>query len=73
MTVSARESLAILSTCEIFSRRNGICSQSEPDDSTDLYIDFLEKLNPYDWINDFYLLGLIDNLFHRKKKAEEQW
>jgi hypothetical protein len=66
--VSATESVSMLAVCEMFSKRNenGISSDSRPDDSLDLYIDFLEVLNPYDWINDFELLELIELVFERR-------
>ena len=67
MSVSVRDTLSMWGTCHYLANRDSsnstICVMSEPDDSLDLYIDFLEKLNPYDWINDFYLLELIYSLF----------
>ena len=72
MSVSATESISMLAVCEIFSKRNtsGISLDSKPDDSLELYIDFLEKLNPYDWINDEYLFELIDNVFFRRSEKQ---
>ena len=64
-------SLIMLEVCRIISsnREDGISSFVEPDDSIDLYIDFLEQIS-YDWGNDDYLFELIDNVFHRKKGTE---
>ena len=69
MSVSARESISMLAVCEIFSKRNKdeISRDTRPDDTLDMYFDFLEKLNPYDWINDTYLQELLEALFERKK------
>ena len=67
------ESLSSLEVCRLISknRKDGICHFSEPDDSIDLYIDFLERIS-YDWGNDDYLFELIDNVFHRKKGTESE-
>lgn len=71
MSVSMRASLLMLERCRIYSKHKGTeVSISEPDDQVDQYIDFLEKINPYDWGNDDYLFELIDNLFHRKRVSE---
>ena len=61
-------SLYMLAACIIWSNLRGdrIGSFIEPDDSLDLYIDFLNKLNPSDWGNDERLMKLIDNVFHRR-------
>jgi hypothetical protein len=60
--------LIMLRVCEIISsnREDGLSSFVEPDDSLGLYIDFLEKLNPYDWINDFKLIKLCENVFSKE-------
>ena len=60
-------SLIMLEVCRIISmnRKDGISSFVEPDDTIDLYIDFLEKIS-FDWGNDEYLLELIDNIFNRR-------
>ena len=61
-------SLIMLEVCRIISqnREDGISSFVEPDDMMDLYIDFLEEINPCDWINDEYLQELVDNVFLRR-------
>ena len=57
----------MLGVCRIISsnREDGYSSFIEPDDTIDLYIDFLEKIS-FDWGNDEYLLELIDNIFNRR-------
>ena len=67
MSVSVRESLIMLDQCRLFSKHQNkeIC-MSEPDEPISYY-DFVEKLNPYDWINDSYLWELCEQVFHRKK------
>jgi hypothetical protein len=70
MNVSISESINMIGTCVYLSTRNNQdASMSEPDDSLELYLDFLEKINSADWINDFYLLELIDNLFQRRTES----
>lgn len=66
--------LIMLAVCEIISsnREDGFSSFVEPDDSIDLYIDFLEQINPCDWGNEPYLMDLIDNVFNRKKGTESE-
>lgn len=72
MSVSVVSSLIMLDRCRIYSEiRMTEVSLSEPDDQVDQYIDFLEKINPHDWGNDFYLYELIENVFYRKKGREE--
>lgn len=73
MSIKSYESLSMLEISRIISsnRKDGICSLKEPDDTIDFYIDFLEKINPYDWGNDEYLMDLIDNVFTRKKLRNE--
>ena len=65
-----RNGLGMLEVCRIISSNtdDGISSFIEPDDTIDLYIDFLDMFP--DWINDEYLLELIDNVFTRKKGTE---
>ena len=62
----------MLEVCRIISsnRDDGYSSFIEPDDTIDLYIDFLDVIS-YDWINDQELLDLIDNVFTRKKLRNE--
>ena len=69
----ATVTISMLSTCLHFSKinRNGESSFSEPDDTLDAYIDFLDIIS-CDWINDDYLFELIDNVFHRKKGTESE-
>ena len=64
-------SFVMLEVCRIISsnREDGYSSFIEPDDTIDLYIDFLDEIS-CDWINDEYLLELIDNVFNRR--SEEQ-
>jgi len=65
-------SFCMLEVCRIISsnRDDGYSSFIEPDDTIDLYIDFLDVIS-YDWINDQELLDLIDNVFTRKKLRNE--
>lgn len=73
MNVSSTSSFSMLERCRIYSKnRMAEVSLSEPDDQIEQYIDFLERLNPYDWGNDSYLFELIENVFYRKKEAEEE-
>lgn len=68
MSVSTVSALIMLDRCRIYSKnKNCEVSLHEPDDQVDQYIDFLEKINPYDWGNDMYLFELIENLFYRKE------
>ena len=68
MSVSVISSLIMLDRCRIYSKNQDTeVSISEPDDQVELYIDFLEEINPYDWGNDMYLLDLIDDVFCRKR------
>lgn len=71
MSVSLVSSMIMLDRCRIYSenKQTEVCL-SEPDDSVDQYIDFMEKINPSDWGNDFQLFELIENLFYRKKEKE---
>jgi len=71
MSVKSYESLYNLEMSRIISKnRNGVCSLIEPDDTIDLYIDFLEKINPYDWGNDHRLIELVESVFIRKEKMK---
>jgi len=68
MSVSVRSSLIMLDRCRIYSKhRNEEVSISEPDDPI-TYIDFLERINPFDWGNDTYLFELLEQVFHRKDR-----
>ena len=68
MSVKSYESLCNLEMSRIISKtRNGLCSLKEPDDFINLYIDFLEKINPYDWGNDYKLIELVESVFIRKR------
>lgn len=68
MNVSLVSSMIMLDRCRLYSiHRKGEVSLSEPDNQVDQYIDFLERINPYDWGNDFYLFELIEAVFNRKK------
>lgn len=71
MSVSLVSSMIMLDRCRIYSenKQTEVCL-SEPDDSISQYIDFMEKINPSDWGNDFHLFELIENLFYRKKEIE---
>ena len=62
-------SFVMLEVCRIISsnREDGYSSFIEPDDTIDLYIDFLEEIS-FDWGNDEYLLELIDNVFNRRSE-----
>ena len=72
MSVSRVSSLIMLDRCRIYSEdRNKEVSLSAPDDQVNQYIDFLEKINPYDWGNDMNLFELIEKVFYRKKELEE--
>ena len=73
MSVSTLSSLIMLDRCRIYSKnRNEEVSISEPDDSVDQYIDFVERINPADWGNDTYLFELIENVFDRKEEDEKK-
>lgn len=73
MSVTMLSSLLMLDRCALYSKtRMTEVSLHEPDDQVYQYIDFLERINPADWGNDFYLLELIDNVFCRKKGAGER-
>ena len=67
MSVNTRVSISMLDTCLHFSKinKNGISSFTEPNDTLDLYVDFLDRLS-YDWINDENLWQLCINVFERK-------
>ena len=68
MSVKSYESLYNLEMSRIISKnQNGLCSLSEPEDTIDLYIDFIEKINPYDWGNDYRLIELVESVFIRKE------
>ena len=66
-------SLIMLEVCRIISsnRADGYSSFIEPDDTLEMYIDFLEEINSCDWINDESLLDLIDKVFCRKDKEKK--
>ena len=67
------ESIHCLGTCEAFSRINqDERSFTEPDDSLDLYFDFMERINRYDYVNDHYLDELLQRVFNRKNKKEAE-
>ncbi len=67
-TVSLVSSMIMLDRCRIFSEsRNTEVYLFEPDDRIELYIDFLEEINPHDWGNDMYLFDLVEAVFHRKQ------
>lgn len=73
MTVSRVSSLSMLDRCRIYSKnRMAEVSISEPDDDLNRYIDFFEKINPYDWGNDDYLLELVNNVFYRTEGDGEE-
>jgi hypothetical protein len=66
------EAIHCVGTCEAFSRINqNECRFTEPDDSLDLYFDFMKKINPYDYVNDHYLDELLQRVFNRKKAKED--
>lgn len=69
MSVDVRVSISMLFTCLHFSKinKNGISSFTEPDDTLELYVDFLDELS-YDWINDENLCQLCMKVFERKKE-----
>ena len=71
MRKKAIQSLLSLAVCEHFSKinDNGESSFTEPDDSLDLYVDFLDALS-YDWINDDALCQLCINVFERKEREQ---
>ena len=71
MSVSVLSSLIMLDRCRIYSKNQDTeVSISQPDDQVDLYIDFLEEINPSDWGNDMWLLDLIDDVFNRKEGSD---
>ena len=71
MSVSTVSSMIMLDRCRIYSKnRNEEVSLSEPDDSVEQYIDFLERINPYDWGNDMCLFELIESVFLRKEREQ---
>lgn len=73
MSVSVTTSLIMLDRCRIYSEsRNTEVSLYEPNNQLDQYIDFLERINPYDWGNDGYLFQLIENVFCRKEAKENE-
>ena len=68
-TLTIKQSLMALEIARMFSERNqNECAFIEPDDTLDLYFDFMEKINPYDYINDWRLDELLQKVFCRKKK-----
>ena len=60
------DGLVMLGACRIISsnRDDGISSFIEPDDTLDLYIDFLEEFS--DWGNDNELMDLMERVFQRR-------
>ena len=72
MNVSIVSSMIMLDRCRIYSEsRNTEVSLHEPDNQVNQYIDFLEKINPYDWGNDTCLFELIESVFYRRKEIEQ--
>ena len=69
--MKANQSIISLSVAEHFSKinENGESSFIEPDDTLDLYVDFLDELS-CDWINDEALCQLCISVFERKEKEQ---
>ena len=65
MSITIRQLISSIAVALHFSEKNEISSWTEPDDSLDMYVDFLDELS-CDWINDDYLYQLCVNVFERK-------